>query len=125
MGSKKVATNFPGQVMRMKTPTDAFFIAYVGDIPEGIPLEDFGPKGYAKELEAAGSDIKVFSNKEITLQCGTKAFRTEISWLFKAALPITTYLVSAYKEDKCIFVCTHAWKNPEALESIVQSLTFK
>jgi len=96
-----------------------------GDIPEGVPLKDFGPKLYAPRLESVGSNIKVISNQEITLNCGTKAYRTEISWLWDNRVPITTFLVSAYKDDKVIFVCAHPWKNHATVEAIVQSLTIK
>ena len=125
LGSKKAATDAPGQVMRMKTPGDVSFSASVGEIPEGMKLEDFGPKFYAPELENVGSKIKVISNKEITLKCGTKAYRTNIKWLWNNALPITTYLVSAYKDGKIIFVCAHPWKYHDKADPIVQSLNFK
>ncbi len=123
--SRKAAIKYPGQVMVMKTPGDIEFSASVGDIPEGIKLEDFGPKFYAPELVNVGSNIKVISNKEITLKCGTKAYQTDIKWLWNNSLPITTYLVSAYKDDKIIFVCTHPWKYHDKAEPIVQSLSFK
>jgi hypothetical protein len=41
LGSKKVSTDSPAQVMRMKTPKDVFFSASVSDIPENLKLEDF------------------------------------------------------------------------------------
>ncbi len=124
IGSKKAAIDAPGQVMRMKTRGDIDFSASIGDIPTGMKLEDFGPKLYAQELENVGSNIKVISNKETMLKCGTKAYRTDITWLWNT-LPITTFLVSAYKDGKFIFVCAHSWKNHDKFEPIVQSLTFK
>ena len=125
LGSRKAAIEYPGQVMVMRTPGNVKFFASVGEIPDGMRLEDFGPKFYSKELENVGSNIKVISNKEITLKCGTKAYRTDIKWLWNNSLPITTYLVSAYKDGKIIFVCTHPWKYHDKAEPIVQSLTFK
>ena len=125
LGSKKEPIRYPGQVMRMKTPGDIGFSASVGDIPEGMKLEDFGPKLYARELENVGSNIKVSSNKEITLKCGTKAYRTDISWVWNNSVPITTFLVSVYKDGKCIFLCAHPWKYHDKAEPIVQSLSFK
>ena len=119
LGSKKAAISYPGQVMRMKTPGDVHFFASVGDIPEGMKLEDFGPKFYAQALKNSGSNIKVISNKEIVLKCGTKAYRTDITYLWKNYVPITTFLVSAYKDGKCIFVCAHPWKNHDKYEPIV------
>jgi CubicO group peptidase (beta-lactamase class C family) len=125
LGSKKAAISYPGQVMVMKTPGDIEFSAFVGDIPEGMKLEDFGPKFYAPPLENLGSNIKVISNKEITLKCGTKAYRTDIKWMWNNSLLITTYLVSAYKDGKIIFVLAHPWKYHDKAEPIVQSLNFK
>jgi hypothetical protein len=124
-GSKKAAIEAQGQVMRMKTPGDVSFSASFFDIPEGLKLEDFGPNVYASQLKGVGSNIKVISNKEIRLKCGTKAYRTDITWLWNNILPITTFLVSVYKDDKIIFVCAHPWKNHDRAEPIVQSLTFK
>lgn len=125
LGSKKAVTNAPGQVMRMKTPGDVHFSASVGDIPEGVKLEDFGPIGYAAQLKDVGTNIKVISNKEITLKCGTKAYRTDITWLWHNTVPIKTFLVSVYKNGKFIFVCAHPLKNHDKVEPIVQSLSFK
>jgi CubicO group peptidase (beta-lactamase class C family) len=125
LGSKKAAIDAPGQVMRMKTPGDVRFSASVGDIPEGVKLEDFGPKFYAQELESVGSNIKVISNKEITLNCGTKAYRTDITWLWNNTVPITTFLVTVFKDGKCIFLSAHPWKYHDKAEPIVQSLSIK
>jgi hypothetical protein len=123
--SKKSATDAPGQVMRMKAPGDVFFSASVGDIPQSVKLEDFGPMGYAPLLNNLGSNIKVISNEEITLKCGTKAYRTDIIWLLYNYLPLTTLLVTAHKDGKIIFVSAHQWKNTNIAEPIVQSLIVK
>jgi CubicO group peptidase (beta-lactamase class C family) len=125
LGSRKEEIRYPGQVMRMRTPGDIVFSASVIDIPEGMKIEDFGPKFYAQDLENYGSNIKVISNKEIMLRCSTKAYRTDITWSWKNALPFTTYLVSVYKDGKCIFLWAATWKYHNKLEPIVQSLTFK
>ncbi len=111
--------------MSMKTLGDVRFSAAVADIPEGLELEDFGPIVYAAQLKNVGSNIKVISNKEITLKCGTKAYQTDIKWLWNNTIPIKTFLVSVYRDGKCIFVSAHPWKNHDKVEPIVQSLTFK
>jgi hypothetical protein len=111
--------------MRMKTPGDLSFSASVLDIPAGVKLEDFGPNVYAAQLKGVGSNIEVISNNEIRLKCGTKAYRTDITWLWNNTLPITTFLVSVYKDGKIIFICAHPWKYHFIAEPIVQSLTFK
>jgi CubicO group peptidase (beta-lactamase class C family) len=49
--------------------------------PDKLKLEDFGPKIYAEMMRRVGSDIEVLSNKEMTLKCGTRAYRTDIKEL--------------------------------------------
>ena len=125
LGSKKGAIRYPSQVMRMRTPGNDLFSASVVDIPKGMRLDEFGPKFYAQDLNNYGSNIKVISNEEITLKCGTKAYRTDITWLWNNALPFTTFLVSVYKDGKCIFLWAETWKYHDKIEPIVQSLTFE
>jgi len=125
VGCKKTALEYPGQVMGMKTLEEVAFSAFVGDIPDGIKLEDFGPKIYTQGLRNVGSNIKVISNKEITLKCGTKAYKTDITWLWNNAIPVSTFLVSVYKDDKFIFLNAHPLKNQDKFEPIVLSLTLK
>ncbi len=125
IGSKKAATNGVNQIMRMHPPSGSDFSAAIVDIPEGLKLEDFGPKFYAQDLGMFVSNVNLISNKEITLKCGTKAYRTDITYLWKGYVPITTFLVSAYKDGKCIFVSAHPWKNHDKYVPIVQSLTLK
>ena len=124
-GSKKSAIEYSGQLMRMKTLGDYDFSAFAVDIPEGINLEDFGRGYYARMLGNFGTNIKVTSHREITLKCGTKAYRTDIKWTWNNTWPITTLLVAAYKDGKVVFVSAHPWKNPYNAEPIVQSLRFK
>ncbi|MGD8268354.1 MAG: serine hydrolase [Desulfobacterales bacterium] len=123
-GSRKSGLDYPGQVMRMKTLSDYDFTAFVGDIPEGIALEDFGPKTYAQALEKFGTRIRVTSNKEVTLQCGTRAYRTDIKWMANDFWPITTLVVSAYKDGKVVCVSAHPWHSPYNAVPIVKSLKF-
>jgi CubicO group peptidase (beta-lactamase class C family) len=125
LGCKKTAIKHPGQTMKMKAPGDFEFSAFVGEIPEGVKIEDFGPKLYAHELENVGTDINVVLNKEITLKCGTQAYQTEIKWLFNSSMPIRTYLVIAYKDGKYICVDAHPFENSKRAERIVQSLILK
>ena len=124
-GSKKQPTVNPFQVMRMKTPDEVHFEASIINIPDKLRLEDFGPKIYAESLHRVGSDIKVLSNKEITLKCGTRAYRTDIKWKWNNYLPLTALVVSAYKDNKCVYLATHTGPNPERFAPIVESLTFE
>jgi CubicO group peptidase (beta-lactamase class C family) len=125
IGSKKAATNGVNQVMRMHPPSGSDIFAAIVDIPGSLKLKDFGPKFYAQDLGMFVSNVNVISNKEITLKCGTKAYRTDITYLWKGYVPITTFLVSAYKDGKCIFVGAHPWKNHDKYVPIVESLTLK
>ena len=109
----------------MRTLGDVYFSAYVLAIPKVIKLKDFGPKFYARDLENYGSNIKVESNKEITLDCGTKAYQTEIKWLWGNQIWITDLVVSVYKDGRIVYLFAGTSKHHDKLEPIVQSLTFK
>ena len=124
-GSKKGATKSPRQIMRMKTHRNVPFVAAITDVPEGWKPIDFGPKFYAPGLERVGTNIRIISNKEITLKCGTRAYRTDIKWLWKNCLQFTTIVVSALKDGKCVYIAVHPWQDPEEVASIPESLTFE
>jgi hypothetical protein len=82
-------------------------------------------KKTSKALEKFGTDVRVTSNKEVKLQGGTRAYRTNIKWMANDFWPITTLLVSAYKDGKVVCVSAHPWHSPYNAVPIVQSLTFK
>ena len=124
-GSKKQPTVNPFQIMRMKTPDEVHFEASIIDIPDKVKLEDFGPKIYAESIKRVGSDIRVLSNREMTLKCGTRAYRTDIKWIWNNYIPLTSLVVSAYKDNKCVYLATHTSANPEKYSQIVESLTFE
>ena len=90
-----------------------------------MTLEDFGPKGYASWIKKTGSNIKIISNEEITLNCGSRAYRTDISWLYNKRVQITTKLISTYKDGKCVYIAVQEIQNPEKIEPIIQSLNFQ
>jgi len=125
-GSRKRALSIPNQIMSMEIyPGGVTFQASVGDIPEGIKLEDVGPKALAVALEGVGSNVKVISNKEITLKDDTKAYRTDIEWKWQGSYALTTLSVSAFKEGKWVLLTTHPPRAPNEVAPIVESLTFK
>lgn len=124
-GSRRRATDGPNQIMAMENPAGVVFQAAVVDIPEGMKLADVGPKAYAVALENAGSNVNVISNKEITLKDGTKAYRTDIKWLFQGSFSLTTLVVSAFKDGKWVFLTAHPWQAPNEVAPIVESLTLK
>ncbi len=131
-GSQKTKTRAQDQIMRMQTPAGNFLTASLIDIPRSwkrffmrLKLEDFGPKAYASWLKSYGSDVNVISNREITLQCSNRAYRTDIKWVFNKRRPMTTVLIASYQENKCIYISIHQSQRPEDVESIIQSFTFK
>ena len=123
-GSKKSGLDYPGQIMRMKTLSDYNFTASIADMPTGVALKDFGPGAYAKALEEFGTHIEVTHNREVTLQCGTRAYRTDIQWKAGDFWPVTTLVVSAYKDGKLVYLSAHPWHSAYNAEPIVQSLKF-
>jgi CubicO group peptidase (beta-lactamase class C family) len=125
VGSKKLSTTSKWQIMRMKTPNEANFEASIIDIPDKIKLEDFGPKWYMEYLQGIGSDAEVIANKEITLNCGSRAYRTDIKWTYYDYIKLTSLVVSSYRDKKCVYLVINTGRNPEKIASIVESLTFE
>ncbi|MGI9570063.1 MAG: serine hydrolase domain-containing protein [Desulfobulbia bacterium] len=125
VGSKKLSTTSKWQIMRMKTPNEANFEASVIAIPDKIKLEDFGPKWYMEYLQGIGSDAEVIANKEITLNCGSRAYRTDIKWTYYDYIKLTSLVVSSYRDKKCVYLVINTGRNPEKIASIVESLTFE
>jgi CubicO group peptidase (beta-lactamase class C family) len=125
VGSKKLSTTSKWQIMRMKTPNEAKFEASIIDIPDKIKLEDFGPKWYMEYLQGIGSDAEVIANKEITLNCGSRAYRTDIKWTYYDYIKLTSLVVSSYRDKKCVYLVINTGRNPEKIASIVESLTFE
>jgi len=121
LGSRKAAIDNPSQVMRMKTPEDVSFSASIIHMAAGMKLEDFGPKLYARDLPG----VQIISNKKITLKCGTNAYRTDMKWLWKNSIPITSVVVSAFKDGKCIFIAAHSREYKSEIDSIIESLEFE
>lgn len=125
VGSKKLSTTQQWQIMRMKTPYGVQFEASVIAIPDKLKLEDFGPKLYMEYLQGIGSDVEVIANKEITLNCGSRAYRTDIKWTYNDYLQVTSLVVSSYRDKKCVYLVINTGRNPEKIASIVESLTFE
>ena len=132
LGCIKTATRQPDQIMRMETPAGGIITASTDAIPRdwrrfyfSMKLEDFGPKAYASWMKEYGSNITVLSNEEITLSCGTKAYRTDIRWLLNNSTPLTTNLVSTYKDGRSIYIAVHQFKKSTIVKTIIESLRFK
>jgi hypothetical protein len=127
-GSSDDEKTAPEQVLRIKTGPGLVVDVGVSPIPEGITLKDYAEKSYKPGLEkAVGANAKLSENKEITLSDGTKAYYSELDWVHapSGGTPITTMVVSVYKDGKVIYVDAHPWDNYGAAEKIVKSLKFK
>jgi TolB-like protein/tetratricopeptide (TPR) repeat protein len=127
-GSKNLPLTGPEQVIRMQTPKKVEFYASYIDIPKGMKLKDVGGKVFLPLLKeyGVGTNFDIISNELITLKDGTKAYKTIINWLLKDGRKwITTLVVSAYKEDKYVFLEIHPTGDPEEVAWIVESLRFE
>jgi hypothetical protein len=125
-GSKPNDKVDPGQVWRIKTPEGVDIQAIVGIIPEGIELKDFAEKSFKPGLEASQkTKAKMKSNKEYDLADGTKAYFSQIEWMWQGSTLITTVMVAAYKGGKLVYAAAYPWANPDEPIEVVQSLTFK
>lgn len=128
-GSKPADRTAPDQVWAVKTPTGVDVQAGVNPMPPEFEdyLKEIAGKLYKPGLQkAAGSNVSMSENNEITLADGTKAYYSELKWI---ALPykvqITTMLVTACKNGKWVYVAGHAWNSFETIRKVVQSLRFK
>jgi adenylate cyclase len=116
----------PEEILRMQTPGFVEFNAYVIAIPEGMQLEDFGPKVYLPTLKSVGTNFDVISNELITLQDGAKACKTKLKWLYMDGKTwVETLLVSAIRENKLVYLTVHPTGDPEEVAWIAESLTFE
>ena len=116
----------PETVFKAETHDDLIeFYVYVSDIPNGMKLEDVGPKGFAPTLARdVGARVKVLSNEETELADGTKAFRTEMEWTHRRGFHLRFLLVSAFKKNKFVSVGAVTVGDPREIEKLVESLRF-
>ena len=127
-GSMEDEKTAPAQVWAIKTPSRLAVQASVAPIPEGVELKDVAEKGYLPGLALSlDTKIKMADNKEITLEDGTKAYYSEMNWIHapSGGTPITTMVVSVYKDGKWVFVAAHPWEAYDAAAEIVKSLKLK
>lgn len=115
-------------VWQTKTQEGLLIQAFMLPIPEGIELEEAAEKTFKPFHEKIHNcKARMGDNKEIILSDGTRAYYSEINWKHKPSggTPITTMVVSAYKDKKCLFIVTHPWDNYHISMKIVRSLKFK
>jgi hypothetical protein len=100
------------------------------DIPEGVKLTD-SPRVFIKAIKTIvpkSSRHKVLSENIMTLNDGTKASESIISWRWvdRSTMLLTSY-VTVFKDNKLIAVtCTSVSRTPvEVLKKVTHSLQFK
>jgi hypothetical protein len=121
-------TTAPEQIWSIKTGAGLVVQVSVAPIPAGIELKDYAEKSFLPGLATSmGTKVKMGDNKEMTLADGTKAYYSEMDWNHapSGGTPITTMLVTAYKDGKFVCVSAHPWDNYNAATKIVKSLKFK
>ncbi len=99
---------------------------FVADIPPNLRLEDTS-QTFANLLIPFGKDIKIVSDKQITLQDGTVAQEAEITYKQLNAVSTASHHVSVIKDNKWIRVSTfaHPSFHNEELKKIGLSLKFQ
>jgi hypothetical protein len=100
------------------------------DIPKGMKLSD-SPRVFIKAIKnivPKSSRHKVLSENIMTLNDGTKASESIISWRWvdRSTMLLTSY-VTVFKDNKLIAVtCTSVSRTPvEVLKKVTHSLQFK
>ena len=125
-GATRTDTDAPNQVFAARTPEGVVFQVAVADIPKGQTLGR-AAEGYANGLSTSGigTGVEITSNREITLQDGTKGYRSEIVWTYAPTqVRLNTQMVSAYSDGKMVYVTAHPEESPERVIPIVESLSF-
>jgi len=101
------------------------FHVFVADIPKDVKLADVGPKVFAPALEKdVGAEVEVLSNEEIELADGAKAYKTEMEWTHRRGHFVMLLLVSAFKENKWVYVAAVTVGDPDEIGHLAQSLRF-
>jgi hypothetical protein len=131
---RKHPIDYPSAVMVMKKIGGFRFSAGIWEFPVGAKLVGIAQR-VASAYEGFGSDIQIISNQRITLEDGTEAYRTDMSWKLKSTRSTRTLLVSASKKGKLVIVRYHfpfaPWDETSTSEYlkegtfIVESLTFE
>jgi TolB-like protein/Tfp pilus assembly protein PilF len=130
-GSVKQAPkpNFPQSVINLEVRGVGYISATIKDVPENVTLANCVPKYYVESLKNSGtaSNIKIISNKPITLKDGTRAYRTELEYVYATgAYKFGTVVVSAFSDKKWVYLDIHATAGEQSeVAWIPESLTFK
>jgi len=126
-GTSKAPLTDPNQVFAATTADGVMFDASVANIDPGMAI-DKSAQLFVANLKSigVGSEFKIISNVEITLQDGTKAYRSEVHWFFvPARARLMTQMVSAQKDGRLVRVSAHPLSDPERVIPIIESLRFE
>jgi len=130
--------SYPDYLIQIKPPpnTPQVFAAsreflqdlhvFVSDVPPNLRLEDTS-QTFAGFLNPFGKEIKIVSDKEITLEDGTVAQEAEITYKRFNTVSMASHHVSVIKDNKWIRISTfsHPSFHNEELKKIALSLQFK
>jgi TolB-like protein/class 3 adenylate cyclase len=117
----------PEKVFKVETYGDLIeFHVFVEGIPKDVKLEDVGVKIALPRFEKDGNaKIKVVSNEEIALACGTKAYKTKAEWDHSTrGHLIQLILLSAFKDNKWIYNVAFTAGDTREIEELAESLRF-
>jgi tetratricopeptide (TPR) repeat protein len=117
----------PEKVLKVETFQELIeFHVFVEAIPKDIKLEDIGLKIAVPRLEKdINAKIKVVSNEEIELACGTKAYKTKMELDHPSrGFFIQLILLSAFKDNKWIYNVAFTAGDTREIEELVESLRF-
>ncbi|MBW1711169.1 MAG: hypothetical protein JRG97_16105, partial [Deltaproteobacteria bacterium] len=83
-------------------------------------------ESYSKGLaESQKSEVEIIANEEIELDDGTKAYFTEMEWMYQGSTLITTFVVSVYKDGKWVYTSAHPWADLDEPMEFVKSLVME
>lgn len=115
-------------IWQTKTQEGLLLQAFMLSIPEGVELKEAAEKTFKPFHEKIHNcKARMGDKEEIILSDGTRAYYSEMNWSHKPSggTLITTMVVSAYKDGKCLFLVSHPWDNYHISKKIVRSLKFK
>ena len=96
------------------------------DIPKGVALADIG-KYYKKAIldKEQKVDAEVVSDQSKALKDGTKVNEIVLKYKYQGWLDLQATIVSAYKDNKWVYVCINDSSYNEPLRNVLYSLKFK
>jgi len=96
------------------------------DIPAGVALADIG-KYYKKAIldKEQKVDAEIVSDQMKALKDGTKVNEIVLKYKYQGWLDLQATIVSAYKDNKWVYVCINDSSYNDPLRNVLYSLKFK